>query len=523
MQKIVSSLFIILVSQFAFSQTDNPSFADRIDGAFKPVVDFLELIIFYKPFDSLGFGMPIVVIWLIIGAVFFTFRMGFINIRGFKHAIDLVRGRYDNPDDKGEVSHFQGLVTALSGTVGLGNIGGVAAAISMGGPGATFWMIVAGLIGMSSKFVECTLGLKYRKINEDGVVSGGPMYYLSRGFALRDSVRQKMSFNDRMDLSKGDKGIMSYIGIALAVLFAILCIGGSVGGGNMYQANQAFEQLSGTFTGLKEHKVLFGFVLAIVVGVVIIGGIKSIARVTDKVVPLMVGIYVISALIIIGVHIDQVGAAFGAIFNGAFDSNAIGGGIIGVLIIGFQRAAFSNEAGVGSASIAHSAVKTDKPVSEGFVALLEPFIDTVVVCTMTALVIIFTGTHLTTEGLSGASLTSSAFESVLGANFRYIMSFAVLMFAFSTMLAWSYYGLKAWTYLFGDSKASDYSYKFMFMAFVIIGTSSNLSSVLVFSDMMILAMAFPNILGLFLLSGEVRADLKDYFKKLKSGEIVKYK
>lgn len=523
MQKILLSFALLFISHFSFSQDGSGSFADRIDGAFKPIVDFLDLIIFYKPFESLGFGMPIVVIWLILGALFFTFRMGFINIRGFKHAIDLVRGRYDNPNDKGEVSHFQGLVTALSGTVGLGNIGGVAAAISLGGPGATFWMIVAGLIGMSSKFVECTLGLKYRKINDDGVVSGGPMYYLSRGFALRDSVRKQMSFNDRMDLTKGKKGLTSYLGIVLAVMFAVLCIGGSVGGGNMYQANQAFEQLSSTFSGLSEYRIWFGVFLALLVGVVIIGGIKSIAKVTDKVVPLMVGIYVISALIIIGIHIDQIGVAFSAIFNGAFDSQAIGGGIIGVLIIGFQRAAFSNEAGVGSASIAHSAVKTDKPISEGLVALLEPFIDTVVVCTMTALVIIFTGTHLTAEGLSGASLTSSAFESVLGENFRYVMSFAVLMFAFSTMLAWSYYGLKAWTYLFGDSKTMDYAYKVMFMIFVVIGTSSNLGSVLAFSDMMILAMAFPNIFGLIVLSGEVRTDLKIYFQKLKSGEIVKYK
>lgn len=521
MQKFFLALTAIFTTSLSFSQ-DN-SLANQIDAAFQPVVDFLDLIIFYKPFDALGFGMPLVVIWLIIGAVFFTMRMGFINLRGFKHAIDLVRGRYDNPDDKGEVSHFQGLVTALSGTVGLGNIGGVAAAISLGGPGATFWMIIAGLIGMSSKFVECTLGVKYRKIKENGEVSGGPMYYLSQGFALRDRARQAMSFEDRLDLSKGKKGFMSQLGVFLAVLFAILCVGGSLGGGNMYQANQAFEQLSGTFQGLGDYKVLFGFVLALLVGIVIIGGIKSIAKVTDKVVPLMVGIYVLSALIIIGVHIDQIGTAFGAIFSGAFDTQALGGGIVGVLIVGFQRAAFSNEAGVGSASIAHSAVKTDKPVSEGMVALLEPFIDTVIVCTMTALVIIFTGTHESTAGLTGASMTSAAFESVLGENFRYVMSFAVLLFAFSTMLAWSYYGLKAWTYMFGDSKKVDYAYKFIFMAFIVVGTSSNLGAVLAFSDMMILAMAFPNILGLLVMSGEVRKDLTDYFQKLKSGEIVKYK
>lgn len=510
-----------LVPFVSFSQEQ--TFANKIDSAFQPIVDFLANIVFFKPFESIGFGMPLVVFWLILGAVFFTIRMGFINFRGFKHAIDLVRGRFDNPKDKGEVSHFQGLVTALSGTVGLGNIGGVAAAISLGGPGATFWLIVAGLIGMSSKFVECTLGLKYRKINEKGEVSGGPMYYISRGFALRDRVRQSMSFEDRMDLSKGAKGKMSYLGMFLAVLFAILCVGGSLGGGNMYQANQAFEQLSGTFTSISDYKVLFGSVLALLVGIVIIGGIKSIAKVTDKIVPLMVGIYVISSLIVIGVNIDQIGVAFGSIFNGAFDNGAIKGGIVGVLIIGFQRAAFSNEAGVGSASIAHSAVKTEKPISEGLVALLEPFIDTVIVCTMTALVIIFTGFHESSEGLSGASLTSNAFESVLGENFRYIMSFAILLFAFSTMLAWSYYGLKAWTYLFGDSKFADYSYKIMFMVFVVIGTSSSLKAVLDFSDMMILAMAFPNIFALLVMSGEVRRDLTDYLKKLKSGEIVKYK
>ncbi len=384
-------------------------------------------------------------------------------------------------------------------------------------------MIVAGLIGMSSKFVECTLGVKYRKINDNGEVSGGPMYYISRGFALRDAVRKAMSFEDRMDLNKGKRGWMSITGLVLAFLFAMLCVGGSLGGGNMYQANQAFEQLSTTFTGLQEYRVWFGVVLALLVGVVIIGGIKSIARVTDKVVPLMVGVYGISAIIVIGFHIDKIGYAFGAIFSGAFDSQALAGGIVGVLIIGFQRAAFSNEAGVGSASIAHSAVKTDKPISEGLVALLEPFIDTVVVCTMTALVIIFTGYHESSSGLSGASLTSSAFESVLGQNFRYIMSFAILLFAFSTMLAWSYYGLKAWTYMFGDSKWADYAYKFMFMIFIVIGTSSSLKAVLDFSDMMILAMAFPNILALVVMSGEVRLDLKAYFGKLKSGEIVKYK
>jgi AGCS family alanine or glycine:cation symporter len=291
----------------------------------------------------------------------------------------------------------------------------------------------------------------------------------------------------------------------------------------MFQANQAFEQLSSAFVGLEKHSFLFGCVLAALVGFVIIGGIKSIAKVTDKIVPFMVVIYVGSALIVLVMKFSQIGDAFLIIFNGAFDKTAMAGGILGVIIQGFQRAAFSNEAGVGSAAIAHSAVKTEKPVSEGMVALLEPLIDTVVICTMTALVIILTGSYQGAQGMTGASMTSSAFESVLGNNFKYVLSIAVLLFAFSTMLAWSYYGLKAWTYLFGHSKAMDYTYKGMFMVFVVVGTSSSLGSVMTFSDMMILGMAFPNILGLFILSGEVRHDLKDYFKRLKSGEIVRYK
>lgn len=450
-------------------------------------------------------GIPLIVVWLILGAIFFTIRMKFINIRGAVHAIQLVRGKYDDPsEDSGEISHFQALVTALSATVGLGNIAGVAIAISMGGPGATFWMIVAGLIGMSSKFVECTLGVKYREQNEDGEVFGGPMYYLSKGLK-----------------KKGLGGL----GKVLAVTFAILCVGGSFGGGNMFQANQAFNQLTEIpgWEGFSSYGFWFGIAMAVLVGIVIIGGIKSIAKVTDKIVPTMVGIYIFSALLIIGLNIENLGHAFGTIIYGAFEPDAIYGGFIGVLIMGFQRAAFSNEAGVGSAAIAHSAAKTKEPVSEGIVALLEPFIDTVVVCTMTALVIIFTGYAEDPEGLEGAALTSAAFSTSLGGWSMYVLSFAVVLFAFSTMISWSYYGLKAWTYMFGKTKTVNLLYKLLFLIFVVVGSSVGLGAVIDFSDLMILGMAFPNILGLLIMSGEVRKDLISYFSRIKSGAIKKFK
>lgn len=450
-------------------------------------------------------GVPLIVVWLVLGALFFTFKMKFINFRGAFHAVELVRGKFDNPSNhSGEISHFQALVTALSATVGLGNIAGVAIAISMGGPGATFWMIIAGLIGMSSKFVECTLGVKYRETNEHGEVFGGPMYYLSAGLK-----------------KKG----MKKLGKILAVTFAVLCVGGSFGGGNMFQANQAFNQLVEIpgWSGFASYGFWFGLVLAVLVGIVIIGGIKSIANVTDKIVPAMVGLYVVSALVIIGINYENIGTAFGTIFHGAFEPDAIYGGFIGVLILGFQRAAFSNEAGVGSAAIAHSAAKTKEPVSEGMVALLEPLIDTVLVCTMTALVIIFTGYADDPEGLEGAALTSAAFSTSLGDWSMYVLSFAVVLFAFSTMISWSYYGLKAWTYLFGRSKKADVSYKLLFLVFVVVGSSVGLGAVIEFSDLMILGMAFPNILGLIIMSGEVKNDLNSYFSRIKSGAIKRFK
>jgi AGCS family alanine or glycine:cation symporter len=447
--------------------------------------------------DIIEKGIPFIVIWLIFGALFFTIRMGFINIRGFRHSLDLARGKYDDPDAPGRITHFQALATAVSATVGLGNIAGVAIAISLGGAGATFWMILAGFLGMSSKFVECTLGVKYRFINKEGRIFGGPMNYLRYGLEKRN---------------------MTKLGKFLAGFFAVLAIGASFGGGNMFQANQSFDILSGQLPLLAGNGFWYGIILAVLVGVVIIGGISSIAKVTGKVVPIMAGIYVLGALIVIGLNIENIGPAFNAILSGAFSPAAMKGGFIGVMVVGFQRAAFSNEAGVGSAAIAHSAAKTNHPPSEGFVALLEPFIDTVVVCTLTALVLIFTGKHELT-GLSGVELTASAFGSVISW-FPYVLAAAVFLFAFSTMISWSYYGMRAWTYVFGRSNRSELIYKFVFLGFVVLGASVSLGAVLDFSDMMILAMSFPNIIGLYIMAGEVKTDLRQYLADKKSGKLL---
>ena len=512
LHKFLTVLLSFCLSIPLFAQ--DKTLDDQMNDIMQPITEFLGNLIFY-PVTLGGYSIPFVLIWLVVGAIIFTVYMGFINIRGFKHALNVVRGRYDDPDDAGEVSHFQALTAALSGTVGVGNIAGVAVAVSLGGPGATFWMIVAGLIGMSSKFVECTLGLKYRKINPDGSVSGGPMHYLSKGLA-----------------AQGKSGM----GKILAVLFAIACIGGSFGGGNMVQINQATQQFQSLLPAesfLAMNGWVFGLVMSVIVGVIIIGGIKSIAKITDKVVPFMVGIYVLAALIVIGANISNIGWAFGQIIGGAFDPNAMYGGIIGVMIQGFKRAAFSNEAGIGSASIAHSAAKTDEPISEGIVALLEPFIDTVVICTMTALVIIFAnyGDYTAQEAFNatslggndaGIKLTSSAFAQTISW-FPYVLAVAVILFALSTMISWSYYGLKAWTYLFGEAKSVQNTYRIIFCLFVIIGSAISAKQVFDFGDTMIFAMCFPNILGLYFLMPEVRKDLKSYLSRVKSGEIKRFK
>lgn len=530
-QRLLLLLLAILTPILAFCQDTAPLGIDQqIDKAFKPVSDYIVQTVFYA-ISIGGVDLPIVLIVLILGALFFTIYFGFPNIKHFGLAIKTVRGDYytpggssetivpddnvrgdildDNPDTirdesmEGEVTPFQALTAALSATVGLGNIASVAVALSLGGPGATFWMILAGFLGMSTKFAECTLGVKYREIDADGTVHGGPMYYLRKGLA--------------------DKGLGA-LGKVFAVFFAIMCIGGSFGGGNMFQANQAAIQFLNVIYGdaasiPTSAKTIFGVIVAALVGVVIIGGIKRIGQVTEKVVPFMAALYVGAALIVLGMNIGQIPTAFGLIFAGAFAPTAIAGGFIGVLIQGFQRAAFSNEAGVGSAAIAHSAVRTSHPASEGMVALLEPFIDTVIICTMTALVLIITNIEgqfmVYGQKADGVSATSAAFSSSLpGA--EYILTIAVVLFAFSTMLSWSYYGLQAWKFLFGKGKTTDLIYKLLFCLFVVIGSAASLGSVIDFSDAMIFAMVFPNVIGLLILAPVVKEEVAKYISYTKT-------
>ena len=509
----------------------------QIDKWFKPIADTWGSVIFFTVNIS-EIKLPFVLILLVFGAAFFTISFGFINVRLLPMAIKVVSGKYDaiekqgldspthvdvnevdgdlvdtiRDEGEGEVSHFQALATAVSGTVGLGNIAGVAVAVATGGPGATFWMIVCGLLGMSTKFVECTLGVKYRDIDADGTVHGGPMYYLTKGVT---------------EMRGGS------LGKALGVLFAIFCVGGSFGGGNAFQANQAAQQIK-SLLGLADSGssgTIIGVVMAVLVAVVIIGGIKRIAAVTEKIVPMMAILYCVAALVIILINIQSVPWAVGQIISGAFTPAAGLGGMLGVLIQGFQRAAFSNEAGAGSAAIAHSAVKTRYPASEGIVALLEPFIDTVVICTMTALVIVLYNADgsfawgdveskkVLIDGvrIGGVDLTSKAFDSVLP-GFRYLLTIAIILFAFSTMISWSYYGLQSWKYLFGKSTISDLTYKLLFCIVVVIGAAISLGSVIEFSDAMIFAMVFPNMVGLFLLSPQVAQELKSYLEACRQSE-----
>jgi AGCS family alanine or glycine:cation symporter len=438
--------------------------------------------------------IPVVVAWLVFGALFFTLRMQFINLRGFAHALRVTAGHYDDDDEEGEISHFKALSSALSATVGLGNIAGVALAVAAGGPGAIPWMVIAGFLGMSSKFTECTLGQVYRTRDVKGRVSGGPMHYLDKG--LRE------------------KG-MGPLGKVLGVVFAVMCIGGSLGGGNMFQSNQSFAMVATMAPGLADMPGVFGGIMALLVGLVILGGIKSIGAVAGVIVPVMCGVYVLAALYILGVHAAEVPKAFGIMFDSAFSFQAAGGGAIGALIQGFRRAAFSNEAGVGSASIAHSAAATKEPVREGIVALLEPFIDTIVVCTMTGLVVVITGAYEQPIG-DGVEMTAWAFGSVL-TWFPTVLSIAVVLFAFSTMISWSYYGERCATHLFGPG--ASLPYKLLFVTCTWMGAWLKLGNVLDFSDLMILGMAFPNILGLLILSGDVRRRLDDYWGRLQSGEM----
>ncbi len=618
MKKGLIAIIMSLLPLFTFAQENELGIDQRIDQAFKPFSDFISSIVFFEVFD----GAPFVIILLVLSALFFTLYFGFPNIKYFGKAINVVRGKYDHVDESssgnsdlaidgdikdtiadeskdGEVTHFQALATAVSGTVGNGNIAGVALAIALGGPGATFWMIVCGLLGMSTKFVECTLGVQYRDVGEDGTVYGGPMYYLSKGLK--------------------EKGF-SVLGKITAVLFAIFCIGGSFGGGNAAQSNQAtivLKELLGWDSS--SAGAIIGIVLAVLVGIIIIGGIKRIASVTEKVVPFMAVLYLLACIYIIVTNFSLVDNAFGLIISEAFNPQAIGvGGIIGVLLVGFKRAAFSNEAGAGSASIAHSAVKTKYSASEGLVALLEPFIDTVVICTMTALVIIifnfngdvnndkqFTYGKINVQSVvnynseevvskngvfnigdkkyekddlgniyidndtvvvntlalidgkkyfktnnkfripyvekdslgndviiigeydnvkgkvmidgklyEGAGITSKAFAEYIPYS-NVFLTIAVVLFAVSTMISWSYYGLQSWKFLFGRGKLADITYKLLFLTFVVIGAAASMNSIWGFSDAMIFAMVFPNMVGLFFLFPVVKKQLTRYLEAIK--------
>ncbi len=501
-----------------------------LDTAFQGVVGVLATLLFFSVLGP-NYPFPFVVAVLVVGAIVFTVAHGFINFRGFWHGIQLVRGKYAEADDPGDVSHFRALTSALSATVGLGNIAGVAIAITAGGPGAVLWMMFLGLFGMSSKFHECTLGQLFRQFNPDGSVSGGPMHYLDKGLKQKGPA-------------------WGVLGKVLAIMSCVMIIGGSLGGGNMFQANQAFSAFHATFiepptavsteaptdaasvraqspagapTVLTEARLarlrvsaLFGIALAFLVGLVILGGITRIGAATSRIVPAMCGIYVVASLSIIFFNLGRVPEMIGTIFAGAFNPSAAFGGIVGVMVQGFKRAAFSNEAGLGSAAIAHSAAKTKEPVREGLVALLEPFIDTIVICFMTSMVILITKANLE-EGLEGAAVTTFAFRS-LSEWFPAILTVCIVLFAYSTMISWCYYGERAWSYLFGFR--SLVIFRILFVFFVFFGSIMNLGSVLDFSDLMILCMAFPNIVGGIILIPLVRRHLKDYWSRYRSGQMT---
>ena len=466
-----------------------------IDNIFGIFVGYIANVLFYKIF-----GIPFIVLVLLVGAITFSFYFKFINIRGFLHSIDIIKGKYDNPDDTGQISHFQALTSALSATIGLGNIAGVAVAVSLGGPGAVFWMMFIAIFSMTAKFVSATLAQLYRTVHDDGSVSGGPMYYLDQGLK--------------------EMGLGTF-GKVLGVLYAIFIIGGAFGGGNMFQANQSYE-LVGSLTGIPSW--IYGIVLMGLVAAVIMGGIERIGKTTEKIVPTMVILYVSASLFIILMNLDKLPGVINSIFSQALNPEATYGGFMGVIVIGIKRAVFSNEGGVGSASIAHSAAKTDEPVREGIVAMIGPFIDTIVICFMTASVILITADQnplINAEGIKGAELTSAAFGSAISW-FPYILAIVVFLFSYSTMISWYYYGEKGWKYL-SSADSSLIIYKAIFLCCVFIGSISSLSNVIDFSDMMILSCAVPNIIGAFFLLPKLKTHLNDYWSRYQEGKFQTFK
>lgn len=482
-----------------------------IDAVFEPLSDAASAVVFWEvPLGDYSF--PWIVAWLIVAGAVFTGYLRGIQFTGFRHSIDRVRGKFSSEDDPGEVSHFQALTAAVSGTVGLGNIAGVAVAVTIGGPGATFWMILAGFLGMCAKFVECTLGVKYRTIHEDGTVTGGPLKYLPVAFQ-RWGVAAKV----------------------LTGVFAVGIFSFGIAGGSMFQTNQTFAQAKevtggeGGILGSDGAALTFGIAVAVLVAAVILGGIKSIGRVTSWLVPAMALIYIVACLFVMIANVANVPAAFGTIVSGAFNPEGVAGGFVGTLIAGFQRAAVSNEAGLGSAPIAHSAVKTRHPVSEGFVALIEPFLDTVIICTMTALTIVIAAppeyreaqeaVQAGQEELDGVTLTSAAFETFLP-QFPVVLSVAVILFAFSTLITWAYYSTKAWTTLFGHTPFQERLAKSIYCLFIVVGTVLSLESVLTFTDAAVFVSAFINLLGCYLLLPVVKRELENYRAKRRSGEIA---
>ena len=489
---IILALYFGNIYDVDGKEVDAITWIDNIFGIF---VGYLFAVLFYK---ILGF--PLIVLILLVGSITFTFYFRFINVRGFTHAIDIIKGKYDNPKDDGQISHFQALTSALSATIGLGNIAGVAVAVSLGGPGAVFWMILIAFFSMSAKFVSCTLGQLYRQVNPDGSIDGGPMYYLEKGL--------------------GELG-MGTLGKVLGILYAIFIIGGAFGGGNMFQANQSFA-LVGSLTGISS--LTYGIILAILVGVVIIGGIERIGQTTEKIVPTMVVLYVGASLFVILTNLDKLGGVVASIMSEAFYPNAIYGGLIGVLVTGIKRAVFSNEGGVGSASIAHSAAKTDEPVREGIVAMVGPFIDTIIVCFMTASVILITKDanplYQVGGGINGVELTSAAFGSVISW-FPIILSIVVFLFSYSTMISWYYYGNKGWKYLFGDTTIP--VYQTLYLGCTVLGAIASLGNVMDFSDLMILSCAVPNIIGALFLLPKLRVHLNDYWTRYQAGKFQTFK